>query len=116
MRPTRQERDRPNLKRAVLVGIATLVVFGFGIVSSWLTMFLKLRVIEPNGPNLPRLLGQREIGLVNQRLFGEQAEGPRLARKQRLALESYGWSDRTRARIHVPIEVAMEAIAKGQRP
>ncbi len=114
--PTRQEPDRPNLPRVVAIGVVTLIVFGLGVLSSWLTMHLELEAVAPNGIAIPSALGRSQIGMVDQKLFAEQPEARRIAARKRRQLESWGWVDRSRGRIHVPIEVAMQRIAKGERP
>jgi hypothetical protein len=67
-------------------------------------------------PREPALLGKSEIGIVDQVLFeGDQ----RLAvwRAERAArLNGYGWVDRSKGLVHIPIERAMEQAASGMLP
>jgi hypothetical protein len=61
-------------------------------------------------------VGQSKIGLVEQQLFevSRRGEGERKAKLDRLG--SWGWADRERGILHMPIERAMELTAEGVRP
>jgi hypothetical protein len=64
-------------------------------------------------------VGKPEIGIVDQVPFEITRIVPRTRREQQRWLNSYGWVDRDKGTIHVPVERAMDAWLaqqKGNRP
>ena len=62
------------------------------------------------------MIGQPEIGIVDQVLFSGDH---RLAdwRAERAArLNGYGWADRSKGIAHIPIDKAMDEVAGGALP
>lgn len=107
----RQEPDRPDVARAVVIGLLSLAVFGFGV----LAFYGILRYESDNLP--PRsapLAGQDEIGIVNQPLFDNDLRLQSRQARDRARLESYGWIDREKKLVHIPIRRAMERITLDQ--
>src|SRR5205823_2851973 len=72
------------------------------------------RVIERHAQSArrsaPAKLGQSEIGHQFQRPFGLEQTARLSRQRQQERLESYGWVDRKRELIHVPIERAYDAV------
>jgi hypothetical protein len=63
-----------------------------------------------------RWLGPRHmVARVREDLFGEQ-RGASFNAQQRAELESYGWVDRARGVVHVPVERAIDLVVSGRRP
>ncbi len=110
----RSEDDRVPSVSIVAVGVAALVLF---FLASFVTIAF-IRVKEGERPLLPvpPEIGQSKIGLVEQQLFETATRGKedQEARKRRLG--SYGWVDRRRGIVRLPIERAMELSAQGVRP
>jgi hypothetical protein len=109
----RQEEDRISTGRIVAVGIGSLVLFFLaGLASS---VYLSVRQGEHGPVPIPPEVGQSKIGLVEQQDFDLAVRGQRdrAARLERLG--SYGWVDRSAGVAHVPIDVAMDLVAKGVR-
>ena len=101
-----------------LVGLIAIVSLGvFTLGGGWAAWILA----KPDGrltmrsTSAPPELGQDEIGIVNQRLFEEGASATPLRQAQRKRLGSYGWVDREKGLIHMPIERAMQLVAEGRR-
>lgn len=110
----RSEEDRIRTGAIVAVGVGSLVVF---FVAS-LAATAYLARTEGSNPPIPigAELGESKIGVVEQQMFGLRlrADRDREARLERLG--SYGWVDRGAGVAHMPIEEAMELVAKGVRP
>ena len=115
-RPAAEEDEIPTAKIA-RVGIGALVIFVIASVVSTLVLIQSRKEYWPGGPPpVPAEAGQRTIGLTEQVQFEnqttvEETEGP--ARKR---LQEYGWIDKPRGLIHLPIERAMELAAQGVKP
>ena len=94
-----------------------MIVFALGTV--WAVTILHretARAHATNGVSRPPMLGQSEIGIVDQVLF---SGAHRLAdwRADRAArLNGYGWMDCSKGIAHIPIEKAMDEIAGGALP
>ncbi len=110
----RSEEDRISTGRVVAIGIGALVIF---FVASLVTsMYLQVRQGEHGPLVIPPEVGQSKIGIVEQQQFdlAVRGERDRTARLERLG--SFGWVDRSTGVAHVPIDLAMELVAKGVRP
>jgi hypothetical protein len=110
--------DEIDFTKVILVGLASLVLFAGGTV--WAVAIFNretARAHATTGPSrVPVMLGQPEIGIVDQVLF----EGDhRLAdwRAERKAhLDGYGWIDRSKGIAHMPIDKAMDEVLSGALP
>jgi hypothetical protein len=115
--PGHESEDAIDYKKVILVGVFSLVAFALGTV--WAVGILHHETAKAHAatgvPRTPEL-GKAEIGIVDQVLFeGDQ----RLAvwRAGRAArLNGYGWVDRSKGIVHIPIERAMEQAASGVLP
>jgi hypothetical protein len=109
----RSEEDRISTGPVVAVGVGALVIF---FLASFVTVSF-LRIREGDRPPLPvpPEIGSSKIGLVEQQLFelATRGERDRAARLERLG--SYGWVDRRAGVVHLPIDRAMQLVAKGVR-
>lgn len=111
-----QEDDKPNVRFVLGVGIATMVVFSVGI--AWSVMLVRsgIRGIRPEPAPIPSMIGHPTIGIVEQPMFELNRIPFDKHAAERKRLESYGWADRERERIHIPIEEAMKQVTNGGRP
>ena len=98
------------------VGFGTLICFIVGIFWAWAIWHHQVHAILPTtgqGP-IPQEIGKPEIGLVNQWTI-ENGEGSGVMvddlKWQDEWLSSYGWSDREKGLIHIPIDEAMRRVA-----
>jgi hypothetical protein len=109
--PVVQEPEAVATKRAVRVAILFLLVFAVATIWS-VAIMNKGRDLEPQAdiPS-PQEIGKPEIGMVNQRLFELQLDAKQQRDEQLGRLNSYGWVDRDKQIIHIPIERAMELMS-----
>jgi hypothetical protein len=110
--------DAIDFKKVIAVGVVALVVFALGTI--WAVAILHRETARAHATtgvtSRPALIGQPEIGIVDQVLFSGDH---RLAdwRAERAArLNGYGWIDRSKGIAHIPIEKAMDEVASGALP
>lgn len=109
----RSEEDRISTGTIVVVGIASLVIFFLaGLAAS---AYLRVRQGERGPLTIPAEVGQSKIGMVEQQLFERSARGERDRAVRLERLRSYGWVDRAAGVAHIPIDEAMDLVAKGVR-
>jgi hypothetical protein len=110
---SRSEEDRIHTGKIVWVGVGALVVFFIASVGT--TTYFNMTVASRPKLAIPAEVGQSKIGMVEQQLFelSRRGENDRAARLRKLG--AYGWMDRERGLVHMPIERAMELAAKGVR-
>lgn len=105
----RQEAEKVNTRRAVLIAVVALAIFALAVYEADRILHQETKALAGSAP-IPSEVGQPEIGMVNQRLFELQREAEELRAEQVQRLNSYGWVDRNNEIIHIPIEQAMEAL------
>lgn len=111
-RPPVQEPEGLSSRRAVAIAIFFGVLFFFAVLWSVRIFKTEERVLAPQGTiTVPAEIGKSEIGIVNQRLFELQLEAQQKKNEQLKWLNSYGWTDREKQIIHIPIDQAMEKLA-----
>jgi hypothetical protein len=115
--PGHESEDAIDYKKVIMVGVISLIAFTLGTV--WAVGILHHETEKAHAttgvPREPEL-GKPEIGIVDQVLF----EGDhRLAtwRAERAArLNGYGWVDRSKGIVHIPIERAIDETLNGALP
>jgi hypothetical protein len=105
--------DGVNMKLIVWVGVVSLAVFAISAVIAWLIMRADYAALEQSHGRAnpkPEAMGRDEIGIVDQVEFDNDTRLHewRLAKEKRLG--SYGWVDKTKGLIHIPIDKAMEQV------
>ena len=101
-----QERDRIPSRKILVIGIGSIVVFAIGvIIATWMLQVRERKFLPHGPPPLPPLAGEPKIGIVNQIPFAIPSD---FLDRQRERLSSYGWVDRARGQVHIPIERAMQ--------
>lgn len=113
--PLPPEPDRIPWGVVALVAAISLGVFFVGTL--WATWILKSNAgwLRQTPASPPTEIGKAEVGMVDQRIFEQELGAERLRLDGRARLESYGWVDRERGVIHVPVERAMELILEERR-
>ncbi len=92
------------LVMAIAIAFSVALVFLAVLVLAW-----REQLDRPSGRFPERALGPpRERLGVEAAPFRERAEGPALQARQRAVLGSWGWVDRPRGLIHVPIDTAID--------
>jgi hypothetical protein len=105
--------DGINLKKIVAVGVVSLVIFAASAVIAGVILDAdvdryKERGVAPRGSQL----GKAEIGIVDTVEFeGDHRLDVWRAEKAR-ALGSFGWVDRAKGTIHIPIAQAMDEVVR----
>jgi hypothetical protein len=116
--PEAQAAEAVASGKVLLVGILSLIVFGGA--TCWSTrIWRETRArLEPNGPIAPGAqIGKPEIGIVDQVPFEIVRTAERTRAEQMKQLQSYGWIDRDKGVIHVPIDKAIDQLVaeKGKK-
>jgi hypothetical protein len=113
----RQERDAVPLRGIFLIGLATLLVGA--ALSFWAASLVSEReqTLRPSGefPEQHVLLPEEVYG-VHQGLFGEVPNAELYDRGPRRDLTAFGWVDKERRLVRIPIDTAMKLRADGARP
>ena len=110
------EADRVDTWRVAAVGVGSLVLFLVASVVTVHWMYQRQAVLNPSHPAIPAEAGQRKIGILEQQLFENSNNAQVLRQRQLERLGRYGWVDRDKGLVHVPIEQAMDLVARGERP
>jgi hypothetical protein len=110
-----QEEDRVEVTKLIVIGVVALIVFTVGVLWSW--AILRARRPDLRGPGSTAgatQIGRREIGIVDQIPFASRTD-PEVGRAAaRRKLNGYGWVDRRRGIIRVPIERAIDHMVGGR--
>jgi len=100
-----------NLGKIVLVGVVSLLLFAVGIVWAYRIMVARQAEVEGQGlARVPTEIGKPEIGIVDQVPFSIDHRLEVWKAKNLKHLSSYGWIDRAKGVVHIPIERAMEQV------
>jgi hypothetical protein len=116
--PGAQAAEAVASGKVLLIGILALIVFGGA--TCWSTrIWRETRTrLEPNGPIAPGVeIGKPEIGIVDQVPFETVRTAERTRAEQMKQLQSYGWVDRDKGLVHVPIDKAIDQLVaeKGKK-
>jgi hypothetical protein len=107
-----QEPDSVPTRRIALIGVVGLLVFaGAALWSSRVQLGLT-GTLRSTTAGRAEHAGEREVGIVYQRPFESEGIADVKNVEARKRLESAGWIDREHGVVHVPIEQAMEIIAR----
>jgi hypothetical protein len=107
--PRQEEPPRGLIARVVLVTVMVGVTLCF---STYLLLRARTLGLRPSGLFPERDLGApRAISGVEEEQFRVRYPRPTLRDEQRAVLESYGWVDRARGIVRIPITRAMEIVA-----
>jgi hypothetical protein len=117
LEPTKpQDPDRLPTKKLVAVALVALLIFAVSVLWADDILGIETRKLLPSGPApAPSEVGKSQVGMVNQLLFELQTEAENKREEQLNWLENYGWVDRDKQIIHVPISSAMEQMAAEAR-
>ncbi len=110
----RSEEDRISTGKIIAVGVGSLLLFFLASLAT--SAYLQVRQGEHGPVPIPPEVGRSKIGMVEQQQFDVAVRGERDRAVRLERLGTYGWVDRSTGIAHVPIDVAMELVAKGVRP
>jgi hypothetical protein len=104
--------------KVILVGVVSLAIFAASVV--WASVILshetKKNEQATGAIHRPARITEEEIGIVDQVPFATDTRLHRWRAEHNAKLNGYGWIDREKGIVHVPIERAMDAIAGGTLP
>ena len=106
------DRDQVPSKKVIAVALGAFLIFG--LATLWANDILRFetnRLLSGGPVPAPTETGKRQVGMVNQWLFELQTEATDKREEQLKRLNSYGWVDRDKQIIHIPIGRAMEQMA-----
>jgi hypothetical protein len=107
--PDAQAEEGIASGKVIAVGVASLIVFAAATFWSFKLMDREMRVLQPTGPAAPGTeIGKPEIGIVDQVPFEMTRSAVKTREQARAWLSSYGWIDRDKGVIHVPIDRAID--------
>jgi hypothetical protein len=109
-----QAIDYPKI---IGVGVVSLLVFALGV--WWAYRILTVQMPEIRGPGSvagAKAIREPEIGIVDQVPFAEDRRLEEELAAQQRRLESWGWADRQRGLIYMPITVAIDRLLAGEEP
>jgi len=109
--PVVQEPEGMATKRPVLVAVVCLVIFTLATLWAVAIMCGEERPLAARADLTTMEIGKPEIGIVNQRLFLLQLDAKEKREEQLRRLNSYGWVDRDKQVIHLPIDRAMQLLS-----
>lgn len=112
-----QTEDAVDYFKVVLVGVASLVVFA--IATWWAAIILRhetAHVRETSGETKPVEIGATEIGIVDQVPFISDHRLEEWQTERHAYLNGYGWVDKGKGVVHIPIDKAMEQVLGGALP
>lgn len=104
--------------RSVLAFVGVVVLVS-AVLIVWTAYVVRgsLRELRPSGAFPERYLGPRHmVARVRQDLFDERLGGRSLNQAKRRDLETYGWVDKERGVVRIPIDRAMDLVVQGKRP
>jgi hypothetical protein len=107
----RSEEDRIGTVAILAVGVGSLLVF---LLAGFVVTRYYLGAVRDPRP-FPAEVGQSKIGMVEQEQFEVAVRGERDLVTRRERLGSFGWVDRPAGVAHMPIDRAMELVARGVR-
>jgi hypothetical protein len=105
------EGDGVDIKKIITVGVVSLVIFAISAVVAYVILHSQNKEDDARGrPPVPAMIGKDEIGIVDQLEFSQdrRLEDWRAAKRKRL--NSYGWVDRQKSLVHIPIDKAIEQV------
>lgn len=110
------EADQIRSWTIVGVGVASLLLFAAASVLTVAFLHRRQAELNPAWNAFPSEAGQRKIGMVEQQLFENANRARTLAAEKQRQLSTYGWVDRQRGVVRLPIDRAIDLTLEGQRP
>jgi hypothetical protein len=111
------------MKKLIAVGVVSLLTFAASAVVAAIILdhdhdrYVERGIAEVPEPVRTR---QAEVGLIDMPLFEGDDRLDRWRKEKHQALHGYGWVDRKKGTIHIPIEQAMTEVvrqaAQGGKP
>jgi hypothetical protein len=114
--PSAQADEHVASVKIVAVGVIALVVFGAATIWSARILSSTSRTLQPTGPMpMGKDVGRAEVGIVDQTPYETTRGAERYRRHDLETLGSYGWVDREKGIIHIPIDRAIDRFLSEQQ-
>lgn len=110
-----QEEDKIPIGKIVVVAIVALAVFGVGAV--WAVAIQRSEqhsIVQEHHSNGPDVAGSPEVGIVYQTPFTSARYADDKKDEKEAWLTHYGWVDKAKGTVHVPIDQAMRKYVSQQ--
>jgi hypothetical protein len=106
--------DGVNIVKIVLVGVVSLVIFGLSAVVAYWVLVRDEASLRARGvaPQVTGLHNKQEVGIVDYVPFDGDNRLERWQTEKTKALHSYGWVDRSKGLVHIPIDEAMKEVVQ----
>jgi hypothetical protein len=106
--------DGVNLKLMVLVGVVSLLVFAASAVIAWWILREDNATYRARGvaAEMRGLAKTEEIGIIDYVPFDADHRLEKWQQQKARQLNGYGWADRKKGFIHIPIEEAMKDVIR----
>jgi hypothetical protein len=111
--------DAVDYGKVIGVGVASLVLFAVSI--WWASMIWRSKIAETEAKTgkakpVPSATMPAEIGIVDMVPFVADHRLPKWRAERKAWLDGYGWVDRSKGVVHIPIDQAMQQVASGASP
>ena len=114
VKPEAEELPHGLILRTILATVMVGAALCFG---TYLFLRERLLTLRPSFRFPEQALGApREVANVRQEVFQIPHPVPSVRERQRAALERFGWVDRGRGIVHIPIDAAIELVARESAP
>jgi hypothetical protein len=112
------ERRDVDIVQITGFGIGLLIAFMVSVVAMWgLFEYFKVREDKVNPPNPPAMMSEKQTLPPAPRLQPEPIkELNQMHANEELLLNSYGWVDQANGVVHIPIDQAIDIVAKKGLP
>src|SRR4051812_36541602 len=110
-------QDDVDYGKVIGVGVVSLLLFA---VSIWWASIIwrdQIKSVEAKTGKARQVdVSRTEVGIVDQVPFVSDKRLPQWRAARKHELESYGWVDKSKNLVHIPIQSAMEKVAAGAMP
>jgi hypothetical protein len=119
--PSKQdlEGDGVDMPKILMVGVGSLTLFALSAIVAYFMLRYNRNEYDAQGrPPAPTMIGKPEIGIVDQPEFSNDNRLEEWKRAKQFRLNSYGWVDRKKEIIHIPIDKAIDQVVSeaGNQP
>jgi hypothetical protein len=106
--------DDVNIGKIVIIGVVSLLIFALSAVVAHLILRRDEAELQRRGvaPLMRGLAKRQEIGIIDNIPFDADGRLDRWRAEKARALNSYGWVDRQKGVIHIPVEEAMKEVVR----
>jgi len=103
--------DGIDIKKILLIGGASLATFALSaVVAYFILRHDTSEYLLKGAPPAPALIGKDEIGIIDTTEFDGDNRLEQWKKAKQRRLDSYGWVDRGKGLIHIPIDKAIDQV------